>query len=334
VQNDPLIAFGISSQIILGAFSIAIAVFVIAVLLRKIRHPRVMSVVTPPPLPLPPVALEQTLCVATMPENPYASPISAPPSLPAITITPDEGRVPTWWCNAVDWLGLALIIGVFLLFGLSATMAEKLSSADKITPVTLLSNVVIFAFLVGMVTLMVWWRIKPVSWLGLRWKQWWLALVIGPCVVICMWVFLILLQVSGYIAWSEKLIGGSSMQDAVKMLKESKDSLSVALMAFSAVIVAPIAEEVIFRGYVYPVAKKLAGMKVAFFFSALVFAAAHGNVTLLLPLFVLALLLAAAYEYTGSIWACIAIHFCFNGATVAMQLAARSGLLTLPDSMP
>ncbi len=331
MQNAPLITFGVSSQIILAAFGIAIIVFIVAALLRKGSAQVLATVTTPPPLP---PAETDHYTPAAVSENLYASPNAAPPALPVIALAPDQGRVPTWWCNAIDWLGLALIIGVFLMFGLSATMTEKLSTVEKITPVALLSNVVIFVFLVGMVTLMVWWRVKPVAWLGLRWKQWWMALLIGPCVLICMWVFLAILQVSGYIAWCEKLIGGSSMQDAVKMLKESKDTLSVVLMAFSAVIVAPVAEEVIFRGYVYPVAKKFGGMKVAFFFSALVFAAAHGNVTLILPLFVLALLLAAAYEYTGSIWACIAIHFCFNGATVAIQLAARSGLLTLPESMP
>ena len=52
------------------------------------------------------------------------------------------------------------------MFGLSATMTEKLSTVEKITPVALLSNVVIFVFLVGMVTLMVWWRVKPVAWLA------------------------------------------------------------------------------------------------------------------------------------------------------------------------
>jgi membrane protease YdiL (CAAX protease family) len=36
--------------------------------------------------------------------------------------------------------------------------------------------------------------------------------------------------------------------------------------------------------------------------------------------------LALAYEWTGSLWAAISIHFFFNGATVAMQLALRAGL--------
>lgn len=145
-----------------------------------------------------------------------------------------------------------------------------------------------------------------------------------------MWVLLALLSASGYIAWLEEIVGSSSQQDAVALLRKSQDVLSVGLMAFSAAIVAPLAEEVIFRGYIYPVAKCLGGMKCGVFFSALLFAACHGNVPLLLPLFMLGILLALAYEWSGSIWAAISIHFFFNSATVLMQLAMRSGVL--PDA--
>ena len=95
-------------------------------------------------------------------------------------------------------------------------------------------------------------------------------------------------------------------------------------------IVAPIAEEVVFRGYLYPAAKHFCGPVGGILFSSLVFAAAHGNVVALLPLFVLAVLLCLIFEFTGSIWANISVHFLFNGATVALQLLARSGLVEMP----
>jgi membrane protease YdiL (CAAX protease family) len=57
--------------------------------------------------------------------------------------------------------------------------------------------------------------------------------------------------------------------------------------------------------------------------SALIFAAAHGSLAALLPLFVFGCVLAFLYEKTGSLWAPIAVHALFNGATVLVQLAAR-----------
>jgi membrane protease YdiL (CAAX protease family) len=246
---------------------------------------------------------------------------------------PDPEKVATWWCRPLDWVGLALITGIFSLFGFSQILAGKDAVLEKITPMLVITNIIIVAFLVTMVLGMVAWRVRPVQWLGLRWKQWYWALLIGPSAVILMWTVLGLLNWCGYIAWMENLIGESSVQDAVKMLREGNDGLTVGLMALSAVLVAPLAEEVIFRGYIYPVAKKFSNVRIGMLFSALIFSLGHGNIPLLLPLFLLGLILAAAYEWTGSLWASISVHLCFNAATVAIQIAIRAGLLNIPEQM-
>ncbi len=250
-----------------------------------------------------------------------------PPSLPV-------GKVATWWCHRVDVLGLLLMSTIFLFFALSQAAAQKEGSTPPLTSSALVANIVVFAFLVAVVTIIVWWRVKPVVWLGLRWRQWPLFFCIGPAAVIVMWIIMGMLQQYGYIAWAENLVGNDSMQDAVKLLREGNDALTVSLMAFSAAIVAPIAEEVIFRGYLYPVAKHFAGRSTAIIATSLIFAAGHGNVPLMLPLFLLGILMACAYEWTGSLWAAISIHFFFNTATVSLQLAMRAGLFTLPETMP
>jgi hypothetical protein len=64
-------------------------------------------------------------------------------------------------------------------------------------------------------------------------------------------------------------------------------------------------------------------MPVALVCSSLVFAAAHGNLTALLPLFLFGGVLVYLYEKSGSLWLPVAAHFCFNGATVLVQLALR-----------
>lgn len=251
-----------------------------------------------------------------------------PPPLPSF------GKVATWWCNPIDIPGLLLMSALFMLFGFSQLFTNKEDLTKIMTPSLLLSNIGIFFVLVAGLTAIVSLRIKPVAWLGLRWRQWPHFFWIGPATVLVMWIVIGVLQSSGYIAWMEKLVGNPSTQDAVKLLRDSPDLLGVGLMAFSAAIVAPLAEEIIFRGYLYPVAKSFAGPWVGMLFTALVFAAGHGNIPLLLPLFLLGLLLALAYELTGSLWASISIHFFFNSATVAIQLAIRAGWLSLPESMP
>jgi len=98
-------------------------------------------------------------------------------------------------------------------------------------------------------------------------------------------------------------------------------------MGVAAVIVAPLAEEVVFRGYLYPAAKRFCGAYGAMIFSSMVFAAAHANAVALVPLFILAMLLCLIYELTGSIWANISVHFLFNLATVTLQLLVKYGVI-------
>jgi hypothetical protein len=147
-----------------------------------------------------------------------------------------------------------------------------------------------------------------------------------------MWAVFGGLMECGYMEWMESL-GVETVQDTVKLLQKSEDPLILGLMAFAAVVAAPLCEEMVFRGYFYPVLKKFAGAWVAAVCSALVFASAHGNLTALLPLFVFGGVLVFVYEKTGSLWASIAVHFCFNSATVLAQIAARCWHFQL-DSAP
>jgi membrane protease YdiL (CAAX protease family) len=119
------------------------------------------------------------------------------------------------------------------------------------------------------------------------------------------------------------------MQEAVKVFQEVKDPVVIVLMAVTAAVVAPLAEETVFRGYLYPAAKRFCGPAGGMIFSSLVFAAAHGHVVALLPLFVLAMILCLLYEFTGSILACMSVHFLFNAATVTIQLLVRYGIIDI-----
>jgi len=93
---------------------------------------------------------------------------------------------------------------------------------------------------------------------------------------------------------------------------ESSDRRAVYLTIFMAVVVAPFAEETIFRGYIYGVLKHYAGPAVAAFVSAGLFAAMHLSLSSLPGLFVLALCLTLAYEASGSLLVNIFMHALFN----------------------
>ncbi|MEO7100780.1 MAG: type II CAAX endopeptidase family protein [Luteolibacter sp.] len=249
-------------------------------------------------------------------ESPYETPSSLelPPPL-----TP--GKVPTWFYQPLDLIGLAMIYLVFFALVIGSVRASE--KADLVLDIRGLLTSIGFQFITaGVVTMIVIKRIRPVEWLGLHWRSWPWAFLIAPLTVVAMWIFMGALQISGYSTWMESL-GVDAVQDTVKLLQNSNDPLVLGLMAFAAVIAAPVCEEIVFRGYFYPAAKRFAGPWVAGIFSALVFASAHGSLSALLPLFIFGCVLVFVYEKTGSLWASIAVHFCFNGATVLIQVAAR-----------
>lgn len=93
---------------------------------------------------------------------------------------------------------------------------------------------------------------------------------------------------------------------------QRSDSRAVALMLVVAVVIAPLAEETIFRGYLYGVFKRYLGGIGAGLLTAGLFAAMHLNLAALPSLFVLALCLTLAYEATGSLLVNIFMHGLFN----------------------
>lgn len=114
--------------------------------------------------------------------------------------------------------------------------------------------------------------------------------------------------------------GEDDRQLVVKTMMEDPSPMLRIVLAISAVIVAPLVEEVIFRGYLYAVIKRFSDRFLAALTTSLLFALIHGTVPGLLPLFALAIILCIAYEMTGSLWAPISIHALFNGVQTAVML--------------
>lgn len=94
---------------------------------------------------------------------------------------------------------------------------------------------------------------------------------------------------------------------------------SVFLTAFTGVVVAPVVEEVVFRGYIYGVMKRFIGLVAGVLFTSLLFAAVHMNIPSFAALFLLAVCLTIAYEYTGSLLTNICMHAFFNASAFGLM---------------
>ena len=116
-------------------------------------------------------------------------------------------------------------------------------------------------------------------------------------------------------------------QQSVQALRVASTIGSRMILAVVTIVLAPIAEELIFRGVLYPWVKQLGFPRFALWGTAVIFAAIHLNLVIFLPLLILAVVLTVLYERTNNLLAPIAAHSLFNGLNFAMLylLQGKSG---------
>jgi uncharacterized protein len=129
------------------------------------------------------------------------------------------------------------------------------------------------------------------------------------------------------IVTSEKVIRAvgfkPSEQQIAELFATTDSRLLLCLLVVFALVVAPIFEEVFFRGFAYPALKQRLGAGRAMVIVSGVFAFSHVHLPSFVPLFALALGLGLAYELTGSLLVPIGMHALFNGVMVAKLLIGR-----------
>lgn len=89
-------------------------------------------------------------------------------------------------------------------------------------------------------------------------------------------------------------------------------------------VIAPIGEEILFRGYIYPAMKRLVGAIPAAILAALLFAAIHNTAAGMATLTLLAIALTVAYERTGSLIVPMVMHALFNSTSLVYAAFAAS----------
>jgi uncharacterized protein len=239
-----------------------------------------------------------------------APPPLAPPDPPEVPDGIEVRRVPAWrpWSSI-----LALIAGLggALVGGLVVYLIATIAGADLDDPppavdisatflqdVAFIGSAIVFASMVA----------RPRPWhFGLRETR------LGPAIgyVVVAYVGFILIAAG----WSAAL-DLHEQDDVVDQL--GADSSTIALVAVSILvcIVAPIAEEFFFRGYVFGALRNWRGVWPAAVITGLLFGAIHGGsapVGFLVPLAVFGFLLCLVYDRTRSLYPCMALH-CVNNS--------------------
>lgn len=171
-------------------------------------------------------------------------------------------------------------------------------------------GVSIFANLFGMIALpigyIVWQRLDVVA--SLR-----LVPLPGPQVL---WVLGIVIAIVPSVLalgqWNQSLVPPPPeyLERVAQAMPDGGTQWIVAILAM--VVVAPIAEEIVFRGMVQQAARRALGRWFSVIFTGVVFAVWHGQLWNVAALTLVGLFLGLVFEATGSLLASIAAHAAYN----------------------
>jgi len=174
----------------------------------------------------------------------------------------------------------------------------------------------IFAALVYIVTLIVvlgvpWWIRKSRTSqeeLGLTRLPSWLDIGLAPAGFI---IYLIVTAIFTTIATA--LVPGFDITQSQETGFANLSSRYEYVLAFvTLVVLAPVAEEILFRGYLFGKLRKYLPAWVAIILTSVLFGVVHGQWNVGVDVFALSLVLCSLREITGSIWAGILLHMMKN----------------------
>ncbi len=142
-------------------------------------------------------------------------------------------------------------------------------------------------------------------------------------------LFALVALVPGWIAmtlcWGALLeaVGNPAPQEVVQTLQSaivSGDWITISILSVTAVVIAPLFEEVLFRGILL---RALIGgglpTAAAVVSSAALFALIHASVSAFVPLFLLGCVLGVLFLRTANLWASIFLHASFNASSIVVM---------------
>ncbi len=117
-----------------------------------------------------------------------------------------------------------------------------------------------------------------------------------------------------FVSMAQIFIPGFNSSQTQDVGFQNLNGQSEYVLAFIALVVlAPIAEETMFRGYLYSKLRRSSNLIAATIVTSMCFAVLHMQLNVGIDVFALSLVLCALREITGSIWSGILLHMLKNG---------------------
>lgn len=217
--------------------------------------------------------------------------------------------------SGLIWSGGALLF----FYPVASILYALFFSGVRVGPYTVLLQVLLFHLPV-LTVLALWFRCSGLDWrelLGLHRRRAWRMAGLGVVGYLALLPPLLLINVL-YQSGLEYLGYEVNYQDVVQILMLPASPIIRAALFFTAIVIAPVVEELFFRGIFFPALAGRIGVIAATAILSVVFAAIHFHLPALAPLFFLSVALCLAYVKTRSLWAPIVLHAVFNAMTILL----------------
>ncbi len=205
---------------------------------------------------------------------------------------------------------VALLTGVYFLSAwiIRTINPDTIISSENITNLSfsILYGVQVFSMLAVVWFLAIYWRGSKLKDLGFRYysllKALWYSFLALLVIFFIIFVYVIImtnvLHIQAPVSKIEQLA--------------SNQSISYKVLLITVSLIAPICEEIYFRGFLYSAFKKSWGVTAGLFLSSLFFALAHMEFYSFFPIMAIGWILAYIYEKTKSIIPVILLHSSYN----------------------
>jgi membrane protease YdiL (CAAX protease family) len=129
--------------------------------------------------------------------------------------------------------------------------------------------------------------------------------------------------------WLYTLGGSAGFDESTRARADAGPAVALLL----ALVAAPAAEEMLFRGLLYPLLRRRVRVVAAVLVTSAVFSLLHANVVQFAATLPLAVLLALVYERTRVLWPCVLLHLAFNLAAVLVPAQLLGALANLVSAL-
>ena len=208
------------------------------------------------------------------------------------------------------WFGMQIVLGGILVLAAKAIPAAAIFlNAARAGDITASFVLDLLSVAVGLIIVAVYLRRYKVGWSAVGWRRVGVLRAMRYLFGI-LFVFILIANLAFILV--KFLVPGFNANQAQTNYFTSAVTTHRSLALVALVLIPPIFEETIFRGFIFPAISKRIGVIWGAIFSSIIFGIAHGQPNLFVYTAILGLLLCFMYRRMGSIFPGIALHMLNN----------------------